>query len=337
MMLEPDLRQWIADTRALLDRVERSLAPVDVSGETFDQWAKRWRADRKARGIGDDRGRYDQWISKTLGWHPVAQLTRQDVETWIEWMEHHEQMGRLRSTTLWRVWTTLSSMLRDTYRARTKELRVRSDNPIRDIRTPDRGKARVGTFLYPSEFLKLMNCSRLHLVTRRRYALAVYLYPRAGELATLRWSDIDLRTGRIHIHSSRGGGTKTGEHRQFVVEPEILRLLRAMRTESPRSKYVMPGETSAASLRQALRAAGCRRADLHARDTRRRPITFHDLRATGITWMAMRGDSPMAISERVGHLHLATTEQYMRRGRLMALARGEMVFPELPRCLFGEK
>jgi len=38
-----DLRQWIADTRALLDRVERSLAPVDVSGETFDQWVERWR------------------------------------------------------------------------------------------------------------------------------------------------------------------------------------------------------------------------------------------------------------------------------------------------------
>jgi integrase len=89
-------------------------------------------------------------------------------------------------------------------------------------------------------------------------------------------------------------------------------------------------------LRTALLRAGCKRADLHASDDNRRPLTFHDLRATGITWMAMRGDSPTDIMERVGHQHLSTTELYLRRGRLLVAAR-ERVFPPLPECILGRR
>lgn len=41
-------------------------------------------------------------------------------------------------------------------------------------------------------------------------------------------------------------------------------------------------------------------------------ITFHDLRATGITWMAVRGDDPLKIKQRAGHASLSTTEGYIR-------------------------
>lgn len=234
-----------------------------------------------------------------------------------------------------------NTMMRSLSGARNRELRVRADNPARDVRAPERGMPRVGTFLYPSEFLRLAGCRAVPLADRRRYALSVYLYPRAGELAALRWTDIDLRTGRMHIHRSvsREGdekATKTGESRQFVAERNVLPLLRSMR-RSARDERVIRIERSngARLLREHLRLSGCSREDLFASDDHRRPLTVHDLRATGITWQAMRGDSPADISERVGHLHLATTERYMRRGRLLAVASGERVFPRLPDCLLG--
>ena len=163
---------------------------------------------------------------------------------------------------------------------------------------------------------------------------------RAGELAALEWDDIDLATGRVHIHRALGydgetSSTKTGEDRQFIAERAVLPLLRAMhRIARGRGRVLtLPrGKAKGSELRAALRKAGCRRADLYASDANRRPLTLHDLRATGITWQAMRGDSPAAISERVGHLHLSTTEIYMRRGRLL-VAQNERVFPPLPRCL----
>jgi hypothetical protein len=40
--------------------------------------------------------------------------------------------------------------------------------------------------------------------------------------------------------------------------------------------------------------------------------------------------------ERVGHTQIATTQRYMRRGRLL-VAKGEVVFPPLPGELLKKK
>lgn len=42
------------------------------------------------------------------------------------------------------------------------------------------------------------------------------------------------------------------------------------------------------------------------------------------------------IMERAGHAQLATTQLYLRRGRVLAVARGERPFPTLPACLLGK-
>jgi integrase len=44
-----------------------------------------------------------------------------------------------------------------------------------------------------------------------------------------------------------------------------------------------------------------------------RPIRFHDLRASGITWMAVRGDDPQKIQARAGHTDFNTTQGYIRK------------------------
>lgn len=341
---EVELLRWIADSRALLDRLETMVAPAQTSGETMDEWFDRWNADRAQRGHDAEHEQltYRRWIAPRLGILPVTGQLRGPVDEWVHWIEGRVDDGALHSTTAWRVWTVLAAMLRDMYAARNRALRVRVDNPAPDVRGPPRGTPRVGTFLYPSEFLRLVSCARVSLVERRLYAVAVYLYPRLGELAALRWEDIDLPTGRVHIHRSvtRIGiekSLKRGEDRQFVAERTLLPLLRAMR-RGARGDVLFSDidrQNAAPNLRAALRRAGCKRADLYADDERRRPLTFHDLRATGITWQAMRGDSPTAILERVGHTHLSTTERYLRRGRLMALAQGERVFPPLPQQLLG--
>jgi hypothetical protein len=53
--------------------------------------------------------------------------------------------------------------------------------------------------------------------------------------------------------------------------------------------------------RQHLQTAGVIRAELFTSDAQRTHITFHDLRATGITWCAVRGDDPLRIKQRAGH------------------------------------
>ena len=59
-------------------------------------------------------------------------------------------------------------------------------------------------------------------------------------------------------------------------------------------------------------------------------ITFHDLRATGITWRAVRGDDVLKIQRAVGHRSLMTTQRYIREAEVIGRDIGEP-FPALPK------
>jgi len=72
------------------------------------------------------------------------------------------------------------------------------------------------------------------------------------------------------------------------------------------------------------------RAELFAmRDPTRKAMTFHDTRATGITWCAVRGDDPLKIKQRAGHSSFSTTEGYIREAENLREGFGS-VFPPLP-------
>jgi integrase len=324
------LRCWAADIRVLLERFDALVVSAPDSGETVDQWIDRWyrHRDQRVSRPREERRSYEIWIQPVLGSRPVARISRSDVELWVEHIDRCVDEGQLRWGTAIRLWSYVKAMIRDMSASKVRELRVRSDNPSYGVRAPDRDTRRASTFLYPSEFLRFATCRRVKLSFRRLVTVAIYLYPRAGELKALTWSDFDLRTGRVHVHQSlksdgKLGRTKTMADRQFVAERSLLPLLRVMfdRVRQPHNL--------ARLLRAQLERAGLDRADLYADDDSRRPFTFHDLRATGITWMAMRGDSPADIMERVGHSNLGTTERYIRRGRLL-VSRRERVFPTLP-------
>jgi len=158
------------------------------------------------------------------------------------------------------------------------------------VRGPDRGVRKEQQFLYPSEAVQFLACDEVPLAFRRVVALAICLYPRAGELAELRWEDVDLEHGTIHIHRTRdrvtgkGKGTKTGQACRFAIEAALLPLLRAMHGEaSGKGRVVaMPRDNSnlCRVLLLWLQRAGVVRAELHEGSATRKNLTFHDLRAT---------------------------------------------------------
>jgi hypothetical protein len=88
-------------------------------------------------------------------------------------------------------------------------------------------------------------------------------------------------------------------------------------------------EDRAILLRQHLQAAQVTRSELFASDRYRKHITFHDLRATGITWCAVRGDDPLRIKQRAGHRAFSTTEAYIREAENLREGFG-VPFPPLP-------
>jgi hypothetical protein len=175
------------------------------------------------------------------------------------------------------------------------------------------------------------------------FAVATYLYARAGEVNALRWEDVDLQRGVVLIHRSfnRETGqlksTKSDTARRIPIEPELRPLLETMHRAARGRSSVAPVRGTDRKLsrqvRRCLKLAGVTRADLFAmRDPTRKAMTFHDLRATGVTWCAVRGDDPLKIKQRAGHASFSTTEGYIREAENLREGFGE-VFPPLPLSL----
>jgi hypothetical protein len=63
-------------------------------------------------------------------------------------------------------------------------------------------------------------------------------------------------------------------------------------------------------------------------------MRFHDLRATCVTWMAVRRDTAERIMQRVGHEDWPTMKRYMRTAEALGGSFGA-VFGPLPGALTG--
>lgn len=241
-------------------------------------------------------------------------------------------------------WTLVTSMCADMVTAKKRELRMRKDNPARDVKPPEKGNRKAKQFLHPDEFLQFAACEDVPLRWRRAVALAIYTFTRDGELRALEWTagDVDLAHGILNVtraYSERAGKvetTKTGETRRFAIEPTLMPLLEAMHDEAQGRGPVLPFHERhmTRALRRHLRRAGVRRPELHDDTPTSKAITWHDLRATGLTWMAVRGDDPLKIKQRAGHAAFSTTELYVRLAESVREGFGEP-FPALPATILG--
>lgn len=316
------------------------------AGEPFEAWAERWCKAREERGLAsvdDDRGRLRKWVFPPWRDKAVVDLTRADVEALVEDLDAHVRAEDLSWKTAVNVWGIVSKMFKDACSSKVRALRMREDNPAAGVVGPDRGAKKSKAYLYPSEALQVLSCEDVSLVWRRAVALSIYLYVRPGELrALLLEEDLDIDRALAHVHRSidREGEaktTKTGLTRRVPIEAPLLPLLRAMHADAggrgplielPDDRHLSRG------LRFILKKAGVDRPELFANDATRKGITWYDLRATGITWMAIRGDDPLKIMSRAGHVDFATTQGYIREAEAVRAGFGD-VFSPLPPSLLS--
>lgn len=307
--------------------------------EPVEKYADRWLADREKRvvSIKDDRARLRDHVLPTLGPLDVRIFNRDDVEGVRDALDEKVRRGELSWKTAGNVWTVLKAMCGDTANARNRELRVRDDDPAAGVKPPLRGARKEKQYLYPSEFLAFLGHPEVPRTWKIAACLALYSYGRDGEVAKLDWRDIDLEHGILRITRARdrdtGGekSTKTGGTRRFSVEPNLLPLLRTMHQAAGGKGTVFEFDATHLSrtFRRWLLVAGVKRHELHTTTTTSRAITWHDLRASAATWMAVRGDKPLVIRQRCGHAAFTTTELYIREAEVLSDGFGE-VFPALP-------
>jgi integrase len=149
------------------------------------------------------------------------------------------------------VWVLVSRKCARTWLMRSAAICACTTTILRPAwRPPEREEQPAKQYLYPSEFLRLVECKAIDVAFRTQYAVAVYTYARSNELAALTWDDVDLDHGVSRITKSvdretrKVKGTKTGTTRRIPIEPELPPVLARLRAESAhargkRAKHVL--------------------------------------------------------------------------------------------------
>jgi integrase len=156
------------------------------------------------------------------------------------------------------------------------------------------------------------------------YAVAVFAGLRAGELAGLRWPDVDLQRRTMHVRRSYDGKTKTRSSRRFVpIVDALLPILTAWKERCPRTELDLVFMNRAGrtrnkcdrvfreTLHQVLDSAGFERPTTGRRT---HVICFHSLRHSFACNWRLNGGSLEDLVRVLGHTSQRMTEHYANIG-----------------------
>lgn len=141
----------------------------------------------------------------------------------------------------------------------------------------------------------------------QRHFLMIVLYTgmRRGEICGLKWSQVDLESGLIHLEAHETKGKK----RRDITMPDALSYhLKAKRAQEPFEPYVITYHGKRiASLKKSWEALR-RKLSFTAPDDS--PLRFHDLRHVFATNLRKSGVELSEIKENMGHANVNTTQRY---------------------------
>lgn len=305
--------------RAAAGKLDLSSFRATSKPKTIDAIAQAWFGEREAtgKGVAVDRSRWRDWCRELHDLQP-SQMTTAHVESVVRSLDVAVREKRIAWKTARNVWAVLSRFCRDLARSKSPAIRCLPSNPAEGVEPPDGGTRIARTYLYPSEMSQLLACADVPIRWRIVYALASYLYLRAGELDALVWGDVDDAAGIVRVRRANDRrkrvvkSTKGNASRIVPIEPALVPLFAALRGLDTARVCRVPGKGQGWRLREHLAAAGIKRAALFADGVAERPVTLHDLRASGITWLALAGVDALKIQRRAGHASFATTQIYIR-------------------------
>jgi integrase len=298
----------------------------------FAEFSDNWLQRQRARGlrpatIVSYEGTVTVHLQSAFGEMRLGAITRSAVEAYVAAKrETGTKRGKgkkrvpLSSTTIAYSLRILKAILEDAV-----EHGALAENPAARVVPPrsDRDDRDLVRFLEPAEIAQLLE--GVEEPYRTLYEVAIHTGMRRGELLGLRWRDVDLRKGLIHVRRSLGrvkdgdgwvvreAPLKTRASRRMIdLSPTLVQTLLAFPAgDDPERDYVFRSQVGGP-----LDPDNVDRAFKRHLTTAELPdVRFHDLRHTHASLLIAAGVHPKAIQSRLGHTSITTTLN--RYGHLM--------------------
>ena len=272
-----------------------------------------WKAYDKWLGTGkkhpeDDRSRYKAHIELKFGDKPLSAITPHDLEafkTSLLEKEIETPSGKKRSLSPATVKHVLV-LIRQIYNKMVTWGLWKGENPIKGVKLPSLSNRRERFLTYQEAGILLDKLKKVSQQLWEMSLVGLHTGMRAGEICAFRWGDADFDNMMISIPDS-----KSGRPRHVPMTNEVKNML-AKKEKANHGDFVFQarggGEITDIS-RAFFRAVE----DLGFNvgiDDRRRRVTFHTLRHTYASWLAIQGTPIIQIKELLGHQTLVMTERY---------------------------
>lgn len=302
--------------KELAGEIETHAGPYTVAVALDDYFAAR--TARGSKGVKADKHAADARIVPVLGMVEVARLTTRQIRDWHVGLaaaarlvrsrkgaseratkahdEDDPDAVRARRATANRVLTVLKAALNHAYH----EKHAASDEAWRKVKPFREVDAAVVRFLKAEECVRLVNASEPAFRSLVRGALVTGC--RYGELTRMRADDFAAAGGTVAVRTS-----KAGKPRHVALTDEGRSVFQALTAGQSGRTLVFrrdDGEAWRASQQQRPLDDASRRAGIDP------PATFHVLRHTYASALAMRGVPMGVIAAQLGHADTRVTEKH---------------------------
>jgi len=319
---EEELLNVMADVRRGTWRAPQKAPAPELATEppTFHAFASEWLAARALDGLKPRTIEHLRWTltDHLLPHFAGVRVDRITVEAVDRYARAKAAEGRLSNGSVNKTLATLCAVLEVAV-----EYGHASSNPAkgRRRRLPTSRPERL--FLEPDQVEALLVAAAeldAESRTRRRYrrpllATLAFAGLRVGELLALRWRDVDLAAGRIHVRASKTDAGVRAVDLQLELRDELL-AWKAESRNAQASDLVFPTSTGRPDNRnnvrrrvlvRAVERANARIADEGGCEPLPAGLSPHGLRRSFASWLVAEGEDPAYVMQQLGHTDATMT------------------------------
>jgi integrase len=252
----------------------------------------------KPRETRQKKAHFRDWLGPVIGALPFSQIGVAELE---KIKTNLLKAGRSPRTIQY-IFSTLRRVWND---ARVKEI-IFQDCPTKNVKLEMTDNRRNRYFTHKEADALLATLKANHEPTHQQALISLHCGLRFGEIAALRWGDIDSRRKIIGIRDSKGGFARTAR-----MTEEVKNLFEGM-INGDREELVFPtAEGTKMTVPHKSFGRAIKGLDFNKGVTdRRQRLSFHSLRHTYASWMVNRGIGLYDVKELLGHKSIELTQRY---------------------------